>query len=174
MPKRYKIVLNEQEKQKLEGWLKNPPSPYLRERARAILKISQGETIEATAQELRVRVHRNAVSEWVQRFLSERLESLKIKVGRGRKAVFSLLGKEKAKQQIEYLLHQSPGQYGLARTRWRLRDVGRALKWLEGCSSPGIYKVLKRLGFSRKRAMNFIHSPDPDYHRKWKAILQAF
>jgi len=22
--------------------------------------------------------------------------------------------------------------------------------------------------------MNFIHSPDPDYHRKWKAILQAF
>jgi transposase len=89
MPKRYKIVLSEQEKQKLEGWLKNPPSPYLRERARAILKVSQGETIEATAQKLRVRVHRNAVSEWVQRFLSERLEGLKIKVGRGRKAVFS-------------------------------------------------------------------------------------
>lgn len=22
--------------------------------------------------------------------------------------------------------------------------------------------------------MNFIHSPDPDYHHKWKAILQAF
>ena len=22
--------------------------------------------------------------------------------------------------------------------------------------------------------MNFIHSPDPDYHRKWKTILQAF
>jgi transposase len=89
MPKRYKIVLSEQEKQKLEGWLKNPPSPYLRERARAILKVSQGETIEATAQKLRVRVHRNAVSEWVQRFLTDRLEGLKIKLGRGRKAVFS-------------------------------------------------------------------------------------
>lgn len=89
MPKRYKIVLSEQEKEKLEGWLKNPPSPYLRERARAILKVSQGETIEATAQKLRVRVHRNAVSEWVQRFLADRLEGLKIKSGRGRKAVFS-------------------------------------------------------------------------------------
>ena len=89
MPKRYKIVLSDQEKQKLEGWLKNPPSPYLRERARAILKVSQGETIEATAQKLRVRVHRNAVSEWVQRFLAERLEGLKIKAGRGRKAVFA-------------------------------------------------------------------------------------
>ena len=89
MPKRYEIVLSEQEEQKLQSWLKNPPRLYLRERARAILNVSQGETIEATAQKLRVRVHRNAVSEWVQRFLAERLEGLKIKVGRGRKAVFS-------------------------------------------------------------------------------------
>jgi hypothetical protein len=43
MPKRYEVVLSEQEKQKLEGWVKNPPSPYLRERARAIkcLKVRQ-------------------------------------------------------------------------------------------------------------------------------------
>jgi len=89
MPKRYEIVLTEREKQKLEGWVKNPPSPYLRERARAILNVSQGETIQATAKKLRVRVHRNAVSEWVKRFLSDRLAGLKIKRGRGRKAVFS-------------------------------------------------------------------------------------
>ena len=72
------------------------------------------------------------------------------------------------------MLHQSPRKYGVPRVRWRLQDVGKALKWLEGCSESGVYKVLKRLGFSRKRAMNFIHSPDPDYHRKWKAVLQAF
>jgi len=89
MPKRYHIELSEPEKQKLESWLKNPPSPYLRERARAILKVAQGETLQETAQKLRIRVHRNAVSEWVKRFLSDRLEGLKIKAGRGRKAVFS-------------------------------------------------------------------------------------
>lgn len=89
MPKRYKIELTEQEKQKLENWVKNPPSLYLRERARAILKVSQGKTIEATARELRVRIHRNAVSEWVKRFLTDRLEGLKIQAGRGRKAIFS-------------------------------------------------------------------------------------
>jgi len=89
MPKRYEIVLTEQEKQKLEGWVKQPPRPYLRERARAILQVSQGNTIQAAAEKLRVRVHRNAVSEWVKRFLSDRLEGLKIKKGRGRKAVFS-------------------------------------------------------------------------------------
>ena len=89
MPKRYEIVLSEQEKQKLQSWVKNPPKLYLRERARAILKVSQGETIQATTEKLRVRVHRNAVSEWVKRFLSDRLEGLKIKAGRGRRAVFS-------------------------------------------------------------------------------------
>jgi transposase len=89
MPKRYEIVLSEEEKQKLESWVKNPPKPYLRERARAILKVSQGETIQSTTEELRVRVHRNAVSAWVKRFLSERVPGLKIKIGRGRKSVFS-------------------------------------------------------------------------------------
>ena len=92
----------------------------------------------------------------------------------GEKPFFPPLGKAEAQRQVEYLLHQSPRSYGLPRTRWRLQDVGKALKWLAGCSEPGIYQILKRLGFSRKRAMNFIHSPDPDYHRKWKAILQAF
>ena len=89
MPKRYQIVLTDPEKRKLESWVKNPPSPYLCERARAILNVSQGETIQATAQKLRVRVHRNAVSEWVKRFLLDRLAGLKIKAGRGRKAIFS-------------------------------------------------------------------------------------
>lgn len=89
MPKRYTIELTAGEKQKLESWLKNPPRPYLRERARAILQVSQGRTIEATARALRVRVHRNAVSEWVKRFLADRLEGLQMRVGRGRKAIFS-------------------------------------------------------------------------------------
>lgn len=89
MPKRYTIELTEQEKQKLESWTKNPPRPYLRERARAILQVSKGQTIEATARALRVRVHRNAVSEWVKRFLADRVAGLQMRVGRGRKAIFS-------------------------------------------------------------------------------------
>ena len=75
---------------------------------------------------------------------------------------------------MEVLLHSSPRQVGIQRTRWRLQDVGRALAWLNGVSEPGIYKVLKRLGFSRKQALSFIHSPDPDYQAKWRAILAAF
>jgi len=72
------------------------------------------------------------------------------------------------------LLHQSPREFGISRARWRLQDVGRALAWLNGYSDAGIYKVLKRLGFSRKRALNFIRSPDPAYREKWQAILRAY
>lgn len=52
--------------------------------------------------------------------------------------------------------------------------MGRVVAWLEGISEPGIYKVLKRLGFSRKQALNFIRSPDPEYRAKWQRILTAY
>lgn len=61
----------------------------------------------------------------------------------------------------------------MARARWRLRDLARAVSWLEDKSDSGIYKVLKRLGFSRKAALNFIRSPDPAYAAKWRAIVDA-
>jgi len=81
---------------------------------------------------------------------------------------------DEAAAQIETVLHQSPQYYGIFRTRWRLRDMCRALKWLEKYSESGIYRVLKRLGFSRKQALAFIRSPDPEYRYKWDAILRAF
>lgn len=55
-----------------------------------------------------------------------------------------------------------------------MQDVGRVLHWLQGYSDAGIYKVLKRLGFSKKQALNFIHSPDPNYRFKWQRILSAY
>ena len=48
------------------------------------------------------------------------------------------------------------------------------MSWLQGYSDAGIYKVLKRLGFSKKQALNFIHSPDPNYRFKWQRILAAY
>jgi hypothetical protein len=88
MPKRYRIQLSEEEQAQLERWTKNPPRPYLRERARAILRIASGTPIMQVAQTLRIRVHRTSVSEWVHRFEQERVEGLKIRAGRGRKPAF--------------------------------------------------------------------------------------
>lgn len=79
-----------------------------------------------------------------------------------------------ATEEVERLLQLSPRRLGLARNRWRIQDVGRMLAWLQGLSAGGIYKVLKRLGFSRKQALNFIRSPDPEYRAKWQQILAAY
>ena len=89
MPKRIVIELKGEEQSQLERWVRNPPQPYLRERARAILRIAKGETIYQVARTLRIRVHRTAVSEWAHRFREEGVEGLKIKAGRGRKPGFS-------------------------------------------------------------------------------------
>lgn len=89
MPKRYRLELSEEERKALERWVKNPPQPYLRERARAILRVANYEPLYQIAVSLRLRIHRNAISEWVQRYEKERLEGLRIKTGRGRKAAFS-------------------------------------------------------------------------------------
>jgi transposase len=87
---------------------------------------------------------------------------------------FFPLKAEAARHEIEWLLHQSPYRYGIQRARWRLQDVGCVIAWLKEVSAAGISQVLKRLGFSRKQAVNFIRSPDLAYHDKWRAILQAY
>ena len=108
------------------------------------------------------------------RYQAEGIKGLKVKPGQGRKPAFHPQTKEEAAAKVEELLHHSPREYGIKRARWRLQDVGRALTWLNGYSDAGIYKVLKRLGFSRKQALKFIRSPDPEYRAKWKAVLRAY
>jgi len=86
MPKRYYLQLADEQQEQLDRWTRNPPKPYLRYRAQAILRVAAGEPISHVAERLRVRIHRNAVSDWVQRFEAE---GLKIRPGRGRKPSFS-------------------------------------------------------------------------------------
>lgn len=86
--RRYRLVLTAKEREQLKRWLKNPPKPYLRERARAILLVAEGKEGQAVSQLLRIRVHRTTVGEWVRRYQAEGIEGLKIKAGRGRKPRF--------------------------------------------------------------------------------------
>jgi transposase len=89
MPKRMQVSLTAAEAAQLKRWEKNPPKPYLRDRARAILRVAQGEPMYKVARSLRTPVQRGTVREWVVRFAGERCAGLKIRAGRGRKPVFS-------------------------------------------------------------------------------------
>lgn len=175
MPAAYKLGLTEEQIAELEFARRRHPKPYVRERAAAILKVSAGNSIRQVALKGLLRRRRpETVKEWINRYLAEGLAGLLIRPGRGRKPVFSPLKAEEAKEQVEQVLERPPRWYGIPRSRWRLQDVGRVLDWLKGVSDPGIYKVLKRLGFSRKQALHFIRSPDPEYRAKWQRILLAY
>ncbi len=49
-----------------------------------------------------------------------------------------------------------------------------ALAWLAHYSASGVLGVLQELGFSRKQAMLWVASPDPEYDRKRRRIVNAF
>lgn len=81
---------------------------------------------------------------------------------------------EQAQAELTEVLHTSPHQHGLARARWRLQDLPVAVAWLAQHSVSGVLKALTHLGFSRKQAMLWVHSPDPEYDRKRRTLINAF
>jgi transposase len=68
--------------------------------------------------------------------------------------------------QLTETLHQSPENFGLARSRWWLAGIGQAVPWLKEVSVPGIWQVLDRFDLAYKRGRRYVHSPDPDYQAK--------
>ncbi len=48
------------------------------------------------------------------------------------------------------------------------------IPWLVGKREAGIWRIQRRLGFSRKQAQKFVHRPDPLYDTKWRAIMRAY
>lgn len=90
MPKRLIPQLSDEQKAELESLLKNSPKPYLRERASAILKLADKQTVSDIAEHGLLQKRRRAtISAWFHRFEQNGVQGLMIKAGRGRKPVFS-------------------------------------------------------------------------------------
>ena len=65
------------------------PKPYLRERAAAVLKVADGQAVEAVARTgLLRRWNRHALATWLKRFEASGVAGLSMRPGRGRKPAF--------------------------------------------------------------------------------------
>lgn len=74
----------------LEEVLVSHPKPYMRERASALLKVSQGAYIkDVSTQGLLLKRDAHTVGKWIQRYKTQGMEGLYHRKGRGRKASFS-------------------------------------------------------------------------------------
>ena len=66
------------------------PEPYLRERAAALLKVADGISAARVAREGLLRPRKpDTLYAWIDRFVEEGIEGLRVRKGRGRKPSFS-------------------------------------------------------------------------------------
>jgi len=89
MAKPIEILLTSEQRLELEDVRDHSPLPYLRERAAAILKISDGQSGRQTALHGLLKLHwPDTVYEWVKRYQATGIAGLVIRPGRGRKPAF--------------------------------------------------------------------------------------
>ena len=89
MPAPLVVALRPEQTQELERLRDHDPTPYVREKAAAILKVAAGQSLRAVARAglLRPR-RRETVAAWVRRYLAEGAAGLRVRPGRGRKGAF--------------------------------------------------------------------------------------
>jgi transposase len=131
--------------------------PHVRTKALAVLNLSQGRSVTEVASFLKV--NRNTVSAWRRRYEAEGLAGFELKPGRGRPVVIE-------RDELESYLRQSPRQFGLPDTRWTLTGLVRVVPCLRGLTPSGVWRALRRYGFSYKRGQPLVYSPDPEYLQK--------
>ena len=130
---------------------------HIRLKALAVYNVSQGTSRTAVAQTLGV--ERRSVGRWAQRYVTEGAACFNIREGRGRNARVDA-------EEVGQYLRQSPGQFGIARTRWTLGTLKGVVPSMRGMTDSGVWRSLKRLGYRYKRGQPVVHSPDPEYGEK--------
>lgn len=89
MPKPLQVKLTPEERQELEELRNTAPQAYIRERATAIIKVADKQSVRQVAKTGLLKVRkRQTLSEWIHRYQAEGIEGLKIRKGRGRKPAF--------------------------------------------------------------------------------------
>jgi hypothetical protein len=182
MASKRKVCLNEQQYAELVKTRDTDPTPYIRQRAAAILKVADGKSVNWVRKYgLLRRMSHEAVSCWIDRYEQEGLEGLRVRPGRGRKPVFFCkhASVETAAPEVQGLVHRSPRLYNYNCSTWDLRLIRDEISWMNGeknskpLSLPVVSKVLKRLGVCFKRGHAHVHSPDLNYNKKMAVIQHA-
>jgi len=176
MPKLITFCLTPEQEEQLEQIRDTHKDAYMRERAAAILKVSQGVSPRQVALTGLLKPRKpDTVRDWVNRYQAEGIAGLAVKPGRGRKPAYSpkYQSKQEAKEAILHTVRREPSQFGKSTSRWSLSYIADVCKWLQVNTPSGLSKLLKRLGISYKRGRSYIYSPDPNYEQKMDLIAQC-
>lgn len=136
------ITLSDEERKKLAAIRDRHSKAYMRERARAILKIAEGQSGREVAREGLLKERRpDTVYEWVHRWEAEGVEGLRIRDGRGRKPAFfaEYTDEKDARQALLLIIRRDRHTLGYERARWRLQDIMGHCDWLQVETRAGLH-----------------------------------
>jgi transposase len=151
------LQVNAADRRALEALMKRAAKAHVRRRATAIWNLAQGRTQREVAAFLGV--NRASVGKWQRRFEAEGITGLELRPGRGRP-------RRAQPEEIAAALRQSPRNFGRPDTRWTLNALAQVVPSLQGFTDSGVWRALRRSGFSYKRGQPLLHSPDPAYAEK--------
>jgi len=151
------MEFTEEQRKELIYTAKHAPQSYVRMKALVLWNIACGRTQVEVARFMAI--SRVSVNHWIRCYLSQGINGLVVKKGRGPKEKVN-------REEIESYLRQSPRRFGLQQTRWTLRSLGEQVPSLKGFTDSGVYRALVRLGYRYKRGQPNVHSPDPLYDEK--------
>jgi len=157
------VALSEEERTVLESWVRSGTTEHrTAQRACMILRLAEGATNEAVAQELGTRAAR--VSKWRTRFAAERLAGLLDAPRSGKPARY---GQAAERRILEALDEAPPKGYAT----W----TGTLLaKRLGDVSADQVWRVLRRHGIHLQRRRSWCVSTDPEFARKAADIVGLY
>jgi hypothetical protein len=74
---------------------------------------------------------------------------------------------------LQHQTTRTPESLGQPGSRWQLKTIRAACRWLKERGDSTAWRVLKRCRIRRKRGRDHVHSPDLDYLAKLAAIVSA-
>ncbi|HEX6358208.1 IS630 family transposase [Actinophytocola sp.] len=161
-PKVAPVVLSDEERSVLSGWLRRRKTAQaLAARSRIVLRCAEGGTIGQVAADLGV--SRDMVSKWRSRFLARRLEGLTDEPRPGRPR---LIGDEQVEQVITKTLEETPGQD----THWSTRSMASAT----GMSQSAVSRIWRAFGLKPHLVETWKLSTDPQFIEKVRDVVGLY
>jgi transposase len=162
-PKLEPLLLDDQERQVLEGWARRrKTSQALALRSRIVLACADGASVTAVAGDLKV--SRDTVRKWRGRFLRERLEGLPDEPRPGRPRTIT-------DEQVELVITKTLEERGPGEdTHWSTRSMAAAT----GMSQTAISRIWRAFGLKPHLVETWKLSADPQFIDKVRDVVGLY
>lgn len=175
-PSNRTLTLKPKQKDELLWHRDHDPKPYVRERAAALLKVADGMSPHAVAQQGLLKPRDpDTIYAWLDWYQAEGLAGLQKHAQGG----FRGTSLESHREEVRDRLHHPPPTLvdrmakrnpALAPCRYSLIVVQQTFEWLRDYSLSGVWRILRRLEVTWKHGYVEQWSPDPDYEAKVEYI----